>query len=124
MFHGNLKSCYVLKLVLFDADLHVVTAVLHNLLNLCLLCFCFLYFIGKLRHRDRCKLDVEFLKKLALVAHGCPEIKRSCGNLKNTDIFECFNYITDSKEIFDSSLEYRVIQSAVCHVCKRNTESS
>ena len=124
MFHGNLKSSYVLKLILFDADLHVVTAVLHNFLNLCLLSFRFLYLISKLRHRDRCKLDVEFLKKLTLVAHSCPEVERSCGNLKDADILECFNYITDSKEIFDSSFKYRIIQSAVCHVCKRNTESS
>ena len=68
--HRNLKSSYVLKLIVFYADFHVCTAILNNLCNLSSLCFRFLHLICKLRHWDRSQLNVEFFKKLTLIAHG------------------------------------------------------
>ena len=122
--HSNLQSCYILKLVVFYTDFHILAAVFYNLCNLCSFCFCFLHLICQLWHWDWGQLDVEFLKKFTLVAHGGPELVWSCGNLKNSHVAEGFYYITDSHEITKATLEYRIIQSAVCHVCKWNTESS
>ena len=124
VLHGNLQGCYILKFIIFNTDFHVLSAVLNNLCNLCSFCFCFLHLICQLWHWDWGQLDVEFLKKFTLVAHGGPELVWSCGNLKDSHVAEGFYYITDSHEITKSTLEYWIIQSAVCHVCKWNAESS
>ncbi len=91
----------------------MVSAVLNDLINLCFFFFYLFYLIRKFRHGNRRKLNIEFLQQFALIAHGCPEIIRSGGYLQNADAPECLYYITDCQEIPDSTLKYRILQSAV-----------
>ena len=124
IFHGNLQSSYIFQFFILDLNNHIAAAVVNYFCNLCSLFFYFFHFICKLGHGNRRKLDIEFFQKFSLIAHGCPEIKRSCGNLKDPHIFEFLYHIAYSHKIPDPAFKYRIIQAAVCHVGKRNTEAS
>ncbi|GFI52971.1 hypothetical protein IMSAGC021_01280 [Muribaculaceae bacterium] len=124
ILHCHLQRRHILQFVIFDHDLHIFTAVSDNLFHFRLFFFYSLHLIRQLRHRDRRKLDIEFFKQFPFIAHGGPEIKRPCGNLKDADAAECLYHITYCHKVPYAPLKHRIIQTAVSHVGKGYAEPS
>ena len=83
-----------------------------------------LHRVGQLGKRDGRELDVELLEKLALVAHGRPEVEGTGPDLEDSHVAELLHHVADGEEVEEAALELGVVEAAVRHVRERDVESA
>ena len=122
--HGNGQAGNVCQLLIVDLDFHLFAAIGNRRVDFLAVGNGFFDLGSQLRQGNGRKLDIEFFKQLALVAHRGPEVIRTRADLQNADILKGLYHVADCKEILDTAFKDRVIQAAVCHISKRYAEAA
>ena len=102
----------------------MLPAIIHDLLHLGALGNRFLHLACQLRQGNGCKLHIEFLQQLALIAHGAPEVKGPGADLQNPDVAEGLHHLADRQEIPKTPFKNRILQTAVGQVGKRYAKTA